>query len=269
MRTRAEVIATLEAKRHLAKAIPEVSLPTTPKGRTSDLLVLCDLPSVFAELPQLARRAAKSNVALVIFSLNKADMAQLADAFAFAARLNVTPFFAPDFATCRRMIVAREHNAIDKLIACASIRGSELVAWSCEPKQYIVRFGALPGVRDLSGIAQQKFTLDADGSRLHWPHGDIALDLDAIRYACDSVFRRQTDRIARERLRHYGKAIRALRKKHRLTQGDISGLTDRQLRRLEAGLVVPHTSSMEKLAAAHRMSLPDYLSALAELSRSP
>jgi transcriptional regulator with XRE-family HTH domain len=64
----------------------------------------------------------------------------------------------------------------------------------------------------------------------------------------------------------YGKAIRPLRERHGLSQKEIPGLSDRQVRRREDGNTVPHSSSQKKLAAAHGMGVNAYLSELAQLS---
>ncbi|MBM4320522.1 MAG: helix-turn-helix transcriptional regulator [Deltaproteobacteria bacterium] len=71
-----------------------------------------------------------------------------------------------------------------------------------------------------------------------------------------------------DRLRHaqgLGRAIATLRERAQLRQGDIPGLSSRQLRRLEQGEFIPRVATLEKLAAAHRTSLAGYLDGLAGL----
>jgi hypothetical protein len=261
-----EVVVAPEGKKWLARAVPGVSLTRAPRRRPRDLLVVTPLGSALTALARLSGGGQKGKVVVAMFAEKKADLAQLADAFAYAEREHCTPFFAKDPATARRLILAHQHKAADKLIASASVNGDELVVWSCEPKQYVVPLRDLPGVRDLPEPARHKLTLDADGSRLHWREGDVDLDLDAVRYACDPAFKKQQDRQTRASLRTSGSAIQTLRKLHHLKQSQIKGLTDRQVRRIEAGRVIPHASTLEKLAVAHGMSLDAYLSALAALA---
>ena len=52
-----------------------------------------------------------------------------------------------------------------------------------------------------------------------------------------------------------------------MNQSDITGLTDRQVRRLEEGNTVPHIDTLKKLAVAHEMSIDDYLKELAKRAR--
>ena len=61
----------------------------------------------------------------------------------------------------------------------------------------------------------------------------------------------------------YGKAIRVVRKRHKLRQKDIGGVTPREVRRLENGNVTPHADTLKKLAYAHKMNLAEYLNELA------
>jgi transcriptional regulator with XRE-family HTH domain len=51
-----------------------------------------------------------------------------------------------------------------------------------------------------------------------------------------------------------------------MSQKAISGLSDRQARRLEEGKTVPHLASLKKLAEAHGMEANAYLEELAKVS---
>jgi alkylresorcinol/alkylpyrone synthase len=53
---------------------------------------------------------------------------------------------------------------------------------------------------------------------------------------------------------------------HGLKQTDIKGLSERQVRRLEEGDTLPHSSTLTKLAASHGMSINDYMGELAKRS---
>jgi transcriptional regulator with XRE-family HTH domain len=48
-----------------------------------------------------------------------------------------------------------------------------------------------------------------------------------------------------------------------LEQGEIAGLSERQVRRLESGDVYPHSSTLNKLAAAHQLPAAEYVRQLA------
>ncbi|MBM4320319.1 MAG: hypothetical protein FJ125_10240 [Deltaproteobacteria bacterium] len=91
---------------------------------------------------------------------------------------------------------------------------------------------------------------------------DIHLDIEALRVATDA---RASEQAQADRLRHargLGRAIAVLRERAQLRQEDIPGLSSRQLRRLERCEFVPRMATLEKLAAAHGMSLAGYLDGL-------
>jgi hypothetical protein len=109
-----------------------------------------------------------------------------------------------------------------------------------------------------------EFEIDSDGSFVYWPHADVHLGWE--QFAC------MVDDIAANTLRSfrstfdksYGSRIRKLREESGLRQSDIEGLTPRQIGRIESGECRATRSALAKLAAAHEMSLVDYLRVLAE-----
>jgi hypothetical protein len=163
----------------------------------------------------------------------------------------------------RRLLAAWAHNAQDQLIAKATVSADRLFVLSCALKQFEVAFDEMPALKRIPKEEQSQFSVDEDGSYIHWPGSDTHIDLDAIRAAKDPKARA---RAVASKARHderYGSAIAKLRIAAGLKQSDIEGLSDRQVRRIENG---EGTSSeaLEYLAAAHRMSLDDYLRAVAE-----
>jgi transcriptional regulator with XRE-family HTH domain len=94
----------------------------------------------------------------------------------------------------------------------------------------------------------------------------VDLDLDAIRTYADPEVRKQREADRRKDAVRYASAIRRLREERGLKQTDIKGLSERQVRRLEEGDTLPHSSTLNKLAAAHGMSINDYMGELAKRS---
>ena len=92
------------------------------------------------------------------------------------------------------------------------------------------------------------------------------LNLDTFRELSDpEVLEENQERFRRE-AKNYAEAIKTLRKRKGLKQGEIAGLSERQVRRLESGEVYPHSSTLEKLAIAHDVSPPQYVRQLAALA---
>jgi uncharacterized protein DUF2442 len=166
-----------------------------------------------------------------------------------------------------RVLAAWRHNAQAELIADATVAGNRLIVVSCEPKTYELSFDRMPALKKIAPQERRNFEIAEDGSFIRWPAADIHLDLDALRTITDPAWRKRAERIRRTHGREYGKAIAALRKVHSLRQTDIPGVSERQLRRIEeSGAVSVHT--MEQLARAHGMPLPEYMSELACRLRS-
>ena len=108
---------------------------------------------------------------------------------------------------------------------------------------------------------------DQDGSYLHWPQADLHLNLEVIRTLLDPQRQQQkaVERLQNDQL--FGQAIAVLRQRNQLRQADIEGLSARQVRRIEAGHH-PRVSSLQRLAAAHGLSVPAYLDQIAETIHS-
>jgi hypothetical protein len=181
----------------------------------------------------------------------------------WARRCATEPLIALDPRTIRRMVMARQVGAESRLIATASVEVGKLVVWSCEPKRFEVPVADVPALARLDAQALRDFEVSPSGSRIRWPEADIDLNLDTVRERADPRTRRENEARMRQEARRMAKAIRLLREEHGLTQADVPGLSERQVRRLELGATVPHTSTLGKLAHAHGMSVEEYLAALA------
>jgi DNA-binding transcriptional regulator YiaG len=177
-------------------------------------------------------------------------------------------YLAPDEHAVRRLVNARLVGAEQRYIASALIEGDKLVVWSCEPKRYEIRASAIPALARMSASDLPDFELSESGSALHWDAGDVDLNLDGILYYVDPKVRREQDKASREEAARYAGAIRALREERGLTQGDIAGLTERQVRRVEQGESTPRSQTLRKLATAHGLSLDGYLKELAKRSKA-
>ncbi len=108
------------------------------------------------------------------------------------------------------------------------------------------------------------FTISSEGSYLHWPEGDVHIDLDAIRCLKDAGWRRKKER---ERLLYdlrFGEAVAALRTQRGIKQAEIQGLSERQVRRIEKGERTK-LATLAVVAGSHGLSLEKYLDEIAEM----
>jgi len=108
------------------------------------------------------------------------------------------------------------------------------------------------------------FEIDEDGRFLYWPHCDVHLGWTQFEQIIDPAKIVTANEKTLKYNRKYGEAIRATRESAGLKQSDIRGITDRQLRRVEHGQQTASKATLEALAAAHSLSLADYVEQLAK-----
>jgi hypothetical protein len=164
-----------------------------------------------------------------------------------------------------RVLRAWASGGQDYLIADAAVVDDRLLLRSCALEHYDVGFSELPALAGLPPTRRADFSLDSDGSFLHWEEGDIHVGLEALRYAVDADFRLQTDLRRLSFDRRFGEAIASLRNDHGLRRSDISGVSAREVARIESGVSFPRLETVGRLASAHGVDLTGYLGAVAEV----
>lgn len=113
----------------------------------------------------------------------------------------------------------------------------------------------------------RSFQIDDDGRYLHWPHADAHLGWEQLQQLVEPTSALAAAQRSKKFNERYGAAIRSLREERRLKQSEISGITERHLRRIEHGEQAASKAVLEALATASSMSLAEYLDALAERTR--
>jgi transcriptional regulator with XRE-family HTH domain len=157
---------------------------------------------------------------------------------------------------------AWQAGAQDALIAEASVSEGRLFLLSCALEHLDLLIRQVPALAHASDEDLRGFQLAEDGSYLHWPRLDVHLDLGAVRYLIDPVARRRMDLVRVAHDRRFGEAVASLRRDRGLEQWAIPGVSERQVRRIEAGSI-PRVSTLEKLAAAHGKKVDEYLAEIA------
>ena len=163
----------------------------------------------------------------------------------------------------RRLLDAWEMGAENELIAEASVTGGMLFVLSCALERLDVPVRKLAALSRLSAEELRGVTVSPDGSYLHWPSGDVHLDLGSLRYLVDPVWRARADLARIRQYARFGDGVRAVREAKGLTQHALAGVSARHVRRIEDG-AFPKLSTLRVLASAHGMELDAYLSEVAE-----
>jgi hypothetical protein len=116
---------------------------------------------------------------------------------------------------------AWEMEAEDQLIAEASVAGGVLFALSCALERFEVPIRKIPALARMRPEDVQALETSPDGSHVHWPKGDIHLDLSSMRYVRDPAWRAKADSARVGHHRRFGEAVRAMRERHGLTQAAV------------------------------------------------
>lgn len=152
-----------------------------------------------------------------------------------------------------------QHDAI----AAATTYTDRLLVVSCAFEEYEIGFDAYPALRRIPPGEQGRFDVEEDGMFLHWPEHHVHLTLDDVRLAADPRLRARAERARLVHDQGFGAAVRALRERLGIAQSRVPGISTRHLRRIESGHV-PGEDALTALAAAHGLSLDEYLDAVAD-----
>lgn len=158
-----------------------------------------------------------------------------------------------------RVLRAWQRGAQDELIGDAAVADDRLFVRSCALERFELGFSQIAALNELPASQRAHFTVDPDGSFLHWECGDVHVGLDMIRYALDPAFRHVVDLRRVSFDTRFGASIKSIRLDKGLRQSDIVGLSEKQISRIEAGIGTPRLNSVRKLAAAHGLDTESYL----------
>ena len=169
-----------------------------------------------------------------------------------------------DPAVPQRVITAWQMGAQDQLIADATVFEDRLFVRNCALDSFEVSFRDVPALARMPVAERADFVIDKDGSYLYWEASDTHVGLEMIRFAIDPAFREASlvRKLAFDQ--RFGRAVRAIRTASGLRQTDIPGLSARQVARIEAGSVTPRDETLRKMAAAHSLTVSDYLDSVAK-----
>lgn len=181
------------------------------------------------------------------------------------AKLNPSKILSvKDDDSIQRMAHASKIGATDELIASASAENDLLVVTNCANRKISLKFDDTPFLKKIPEKDRANFEIDKYGSTISWLDKEIEMSFDSLLYHVDERHKAKVDKENLIRHKGYGDAIRKLRKESGLTQDDISGLSERHVRRIEQGLQPPTSKSLELLATAHDLSLAKYLAEVAK-----
>lgn len=127
----------------------------------------------------------------------------------------------------------------------------------------------IPALKKQPQKVLRHFEIDPDGSFLYWPDIDVHLGWSQLLQAVDPAELHKAQQRSTDFNQRYGAAVRRLREQAGLSQSEVAGLTDRQLRRIETGECRATSNALHALAKAHGVSVNAYMESVArEMSQS-
>lgn len=168
-----------------------------------------------------------------------------------------------DFKVLRRITNAWKSNSQELLISNAVPTEQKLVVSDCASNRYEIAYEQLPEIASVAD--KKKFEIDEDGSFLYWEEVDFYLNLEDIRCRIDPKFKAAIIRKQVPKNKLYGKAVRIFRERSNLKQADISGISERTIRRIENGQFVPTLDTLKQLSISHNLDLTEYIGSVAKI----
>jgi len=122
----------------------------------------------------------------------------------------------------------------------------------------------IPVLRNAGVSKLNDFEIDEDGAFLYWPDLDVHLGWTQLQEIINPQAALKARQKNEDFKKRYGKAVQKVREAAGLKATDISGLSDKQLRRIENGESRLTSNATEALAKAHNLDPNEYLKKLAE-----
>jgi hypothetical protein len=127
-----------------------------------------------------------------------------------------------------------------------------------------VPIAEIPNFRNADSSKIQDFEIDEDGSFIYWPGLDLHLGWVQLQQLVNPAAALKASQKSQVFNKRYGKAVQKVRETAGLRPSDISGISEKQLRRIENGDCRLTSNAIEALSQAHMLGPIEYMKKLAE-----
>jgi len=164
----------------------------------------------------------------------------------------------------KRLAASLETDDTSDRILDARIEDGRLHVVSPDFRRLIVPIDQIQALKSKDSAKVQKFEIDEDGSFLYWPGFDLHLGWSQLQQIADPEAARKALQRNEEFNERYGRAVRKVREEAGLKPGDISGISEKQLRRIESGECRLTSNAIGALSQSHKLAANDYMKKLAQ-----
>lgn len=170
-------------------------------------------------------------------------------------------YLTRDTGTVRRLLIGLSRRQPVLGIVDAYLLSSDLYVLTADFELRCFPLRKIPPLARLRVKDSAHFTVDADGSYLYWPAGDLHIGVSQLLQEVDPAF--MTDvAIERNEYDKVGAVLRAMRDERSLRQSDIAGMSVRQVSRVEQGVSRLRYGAAQRFAAAFGMETRVFLDEL-------
>jgi transcriptional regulator with XRE-family HTH domain len=170
-------------------------------------------------------------------------------------------YLTRDAGTVRRLLIGLARRQPVLGIVDAYLLSSDLHVLTADFEVRCFPVRKVPLLAGLSAAERGEFSVDEDGSYLHWPARDLHIGVSQLLQEVDPAY--MTDiAIERNAYDKAGAALRIMREARALRQSDIPGISVRQVSRVEQGVSRLRYESAQKFASAFGMDTSNFLDEL-------
>lgn len=163
----------------------------------------------------------------------------------------------------KRLVIALKRPAPWEGILDAYLLGESLVVVLGDMSVREFPVSRLPQVSRFGPGVLGRFVIDSAGSYLFWPDRDVRMGPSQMLQAVDPMYLSDME-IRRYQVEKVSLALLDMRRDRQLKQTEISGLSERQVRRLEKEEVRLTVEAATKFATAFELTLSEFLDELSE-----
>jgi len=146
----------------------------------------------------------------------------------------------------------------------AKVEGGVLHVISPDFNRLDVPIALVPQFKSVDASRINRFEIDEDGSFIYWPELDLHLGWTQLQQLVNPEAALKASQKNQDFNTRYGKAVQKVRQQAGLKPGAISGISEKQLRRIENGECRLTGNAIQALSQAHKLTPNKYMTKLAE-----
>ena len=167
-------------------------------------------------------------------------------------------------ALLQRIASALKSNENADLILDARLEDGILHVISPDFTRLNVPIAKIPEFKNVESSKIQAFEIDEDGSFIYWPELDVHLGWAQLQQMVNPEAALKASQKSREFNKRHGRAVQKVREQAGLKPGGISGISGKQLQRIENGECRLPSNAIEVLSRSHKLAPNEYMKRLAE-----